>query len=629
MNTVKLMRYKAVIASFAVLLFLIWGCSDTASVETEINDTTSIPESGVTSKGEIESDSEHVAIISSERMDWFDNISENNLTCASPGSNLNIMSFSNGNSLKWSYTDIIEGEIYFSVDRDWDSWNRAIDAKFMPVHSVDNLSSDYDYSWYGTASEYYFVELIDEYGNRLKRISTRLSAKNYPDFAFRDGKILPPDTYGFVAVVANPPKYKSIVLLEIDIDGNEREMASIAKSDNSPKASVIEPTANQIILDDTFKFEWTPSDLDQDYLTYMLWYSTDDGLTYTNLPGEEWIYTTLKSGIFTAVYELRKSDVQKLFGSNTKLAVSVSDGAQSTFVESLTFCVPGINTDAFAGSIDPNPGCLNTEERGENLRTIEGVQMHYISGEVKFNIRDGISNDNILRYDKTISAEFNPLTLIESPPHLFIFPFISGYRLELMNDSGDMVRKIPVRVWGANNSWHAVNLQWPNDKLPFDTWIVDPPEFKSYALYNQDKLLAFVELSEHFPEVEVIEPRACRIIDGNEFEVSWAGSDEDGDTLVYSVEYLFFDEQNGYWVVYTMAENLQNTNLLIKRSEVYHPVSSQSKIRVIVSDGSRSSYAESGIFAVSNSPSVAISSYDEGITYEIADFIGDYIQRLR
>lgn len=247
--------------------------------------------------------------------------------------------------------------------------------------------------------------------------------------------------------------------------------------------------------------------------------------------------------------------------------------------------------------------------------------MHYISGEIEYNILDGINNDRILRYDKTISAEFDPLTLIDSPPDLFIFPFISGYRLELMNEYGDVVYKIPVRVLGADNTWPAFNLQWPSDKLPFDTWIVDPPEFNSYALYNHDKLLALVDLSEHFPKVEVTEPKACKIISGNEFEVSWVGSDKDNDSLVYSVWYLFFDEQAGFWGVYEIADNLQNMNLSIKRSQVYYPTSSKSKIRVIVSDGTRSSYAESEIFAVSNAPSVTINDYEDDETYETTEFI--------
>ena len=268
-----------------------------------------------------------------------------------------------------------------------------------------------------------------------------------------------------------------------------------------------------------------------------------------------------------------------------------------------------------------NLTCASPEAKEKSLEIVEGAQMHYISGEIEYNILDGINNDRILRYDKTISAEFNPLTLIDSPPDLFIFPFISGYRLELMNEYGDVVHKIPVRVLGVDNTWPAFNLQWPSDKLPFDTWIVDPPEFNSYALYNHDKLLALVDLSEHFPKVEVTEPKACKIISGNEFEVSWVGSDKDNDSLVYSVWYLFFDEQAGFWGVYEIADNLQNMNLSIKRSQVYYPTSSKSKIRVIVSDGTRSSYAESEIFAVSNAPSVTINDYEDDETYETTEFI--------
>lgn len=353
--------------AFICLASLIWGCSDTTSVESEINDatesvsisngnvavislpavTSEAPRENISASGSTATSSpvsglhsEEAAIMSKERMDRF----KNNLACASPEANLGIMSLSDEKPLKWSHTDIIEGEIYFSVDRDLDSWSKATGAEFLSVHSANNLHSDYDYSWYGIESRYYFVELVDEYDNIVERISTRLTAKHHVDFAFLDGKIVPPDIYEFVAKAINPPKYKSIVLVEIDIDGNEREIARIAKSNNLPKASIIEPSANQIILDDTIEFIWTPSDLDQDYLTYKLWYSTDGGITYTRLFGEERIYTTLKSGIFTAIFEVNKFDIRNLIGSSTKLAVSVSDGGQSTFVESSAFCVPQINT---------------------------------------------------------------------------------------------------------------------------------------------------------------------------------------------------------------------------------------------------------------------------------------------
>ena len=328
--------FKLVIASFAISLFVICACSDTASVK--IDDTIeniSIPESAVTSKGETESDNEHVDIISSERMNWFDSISENNLTCASLESNLDTRSLPNEETLKWSHTDIIKGEIYFYEERDFDSW-RVITtgAKFFTVHSVKNLDREYDYSWYGIPSQNYFVELVDENGSVLDRIPTIVSIKHGTIISEYNTNIL-----DFVSIAVNPPKYESIFLLEISPDGYERNIIMTTKSNNSPQASVIEPKADQVIVSDSIEFAWTPSDLDQDYLTYMLWYSTDGGLTYTNLPGEEWIYTTLKSGIFTAVYELRKSDIRDLVGSNTKLAVSVSDGAQSTFAESSAFCV--------------------------------------------------------------------------------------------------------------------------------------------------------------------------------------------------------------------------------------------------------------------------------------------------
>ena len=338
-NKASEIRHRLPFSLFVVLFFLIWGCSNTDSPETEISDTAeniSVPSSTVAKNPGTISGSEDAGIMNEEILNEFDNISENNLTCASSELNLDTMSLANGEPLMQSHTDIIEGEIYFYEERDFDSW-RVITtgAKFLTVHSVKNLDSEYDYSWYGIPSQNYFVELVDENGSILERIPTIVSIKHGTIISEYNTNVL-----DFVSIAVNPPKYKSIFLLEISSDGYERNIIMTTKSNNSPQASVIEPKADQVIVGDTIEFVWTPSDLDQNYLTYMLWYSTDGGLTYTNLPGEEWIYTTLKSGIFTAVYELRESDIQKLAGSKAKLAVSISDGAQSTFAESPTFCVP-------------------------------------------------------------------------------------------------------------------------------------------------------------------------------------------------------------------------------------------------------------------------------------------------
>lgn len=273
--------------------------------------------------------------------------------------------------------------------------------------------------------------------------------------------------------------------------------------------------------------------------------------------------------------------------------------------------------------IGSNSECEISDNNHDSSNRNFQLPIHYISGEIKYNIRDGLSNEGILRWDKPVSAEFYPLTLTENPPYILLYPFTSEYSLNLKNELGEVVYKTPIRVHGINYTWNIYehDIQWPSETLPFDTWIVDPPEYASYAIYNNDIELASLELSKHFPEVEVIEPKTCSIIGGSDFEVSWAGSDKDNNALVYSVEYSFFDEQAGYWIFNEIAENVPGASLSIKRSEIYNPTSSRSKIRVIVSDGTRSSYAESGIFYVSNSPSVAIKSYDEGETYEITDFI--------
>ena len=335
---------------------------------------------------------------------------------------------------------------------------------------------------------------------------------------------------------------------------------------------------------------------------------------------------------FTGTSEVRGADDREI---STETTYSEKNVATSTGIST------GSDAEAYTSTaVSDNPECIVSEDTADKQNRISNAEIHYISGEIKFDIYD---SQWLLpwneRWNKAISAEFFPLILIEEPSDIFIYPFISGYSLNLINEFGEVVYKTPIRVHGVhkiydnNNSWGHVDF--PSSTRLFDTWIVDPPEYVGYAVYKNGKELASLELSKHFPEVEVIEPETCQIIDGKEFEVSWIGTDLDNDTLVYSVQYWVSDKENGdgfhpLYFYYFGTEPVAGTSLTLNRRNIIsgrldtradiYPRYMKFKVRVLVSDGTRSTYANSGRFLLSNAPSVEIERYAVGKTYETVTF---------
>ena len=124
----------------------------------------------------------------------------------------------------------------------------------------------------------------------------------------------------FEVIIENPPNYASLAVFH---DGNK--VATIERSANTPDVSVSGPTEGEVFkAGDSVPLFPKASDADKGRLDYRIYYSTDGGDTYE-------LHST-KYALKVPVTSLESS-------SQSRLAVSVSDGTRSAFAETEIFTV--------------------------------------------------------------------------------------------------------------------------------------------------------------------------------------------------------------------------------------------------------------------------------------------------
>ena len=201
------------------------------------------------------------------------------------------------------------GEVYSS---DADAPKRVtIESVFaLPYPGIDSRVSR------GT-EEYdeYVLELRHSSGRVLRSIN--FNAVKNTSIADPGG----PATYAeFEVVVENPPNYASLAVLH---DGNQ--MAVVERSANAPSVSVSGPAEGRVFYDgDSVPLGLKASDADGDVLDYRVYFSTDGGDSYE---------------VLLEKYALRIPAVSLDSSTQARLAVSVSDGARSSFTETEIFTV--------------------------------------------------------------------------------------------------------------------------------------------------------------------------------------------------------------------------------------------------------------------------------------------------
>ena len=168
------------------------------------------------------------------------------------------------------------------------------------------------------------------------------------------GSVPPPEPSEavFSFVVSDPPEYSSFA-----IKHQNRELILVNRSANTPSVSISGPTSGEVYESTSnISVSWVGSDTDDNELSYRVYYSTDGGTIYAPLSLE----TESTSRIYPA---------SRLEGSSqARIAVSVSDGARSSFVETPIFSVPNHAPDVSIRT--PVSGDVFAENQGFVLEAV-------------------------------------------------------------------------------------------------------------------------------------------------------------------------------------------------------------------------------------------------------------------
>ena len=180
--------------------------------------------------------------------------------------------------------------------------------------------------------------------------------------------------------------------------------------------------------------------------------------------------------------------------------------------------------------------------------------------------------------------------------------------LELLDSAGAVLRSVP---FAADTT---IDDLVPSDGQSSggsdEVWRVlveNPPAYSSYRVRRGPLVVAESTVSPSAPAVTVTSPVASQVVDGSTVTLAWSGSDADGDALTYHVHYSS-DGGNTYSAV---GVGLSSTSLVVAREDLAG--STRARLRVIASDGTRSTTAESALFTVAqNAPEVFVHSPSDG-----------------
>ena len=132
-----------------------------------------------------------------------------------------------------------------------------------------------------------------------------------------------------------------------------------------------------------------------------------------------------------------------------------------------------------------------------------------------------------------------------------------------------------------------------NRQVPFSYIVVNPPDYSSIAVLHENEELLVQHRSANTPSLSIQGPTAGQVFTADDsVALSWQGSDIDGDELDYLVFYST-DGGDSYERLRIASRNSPKT---ISASRLES--SSQARLAVSVSDGTRSMFAETEIFTV-------------------------------
>ena len=161
------------------------------------------------------------------------------------------------------------------------------------------------------------------------------------------------------------------------------------------------------------------------------------------------------------------------------------------------------------------------------------------------------------------------------------------YVLELRHSSGRVLRSIN---FNAAKHTSIADPGGPATYAEFEVIIENPPNYASLAVLHGGNQMAVVERSANAPSVSISGPvRGQVFYDGDSVPLGLKATDADGDVLGYRV-YFSTDGGDSYEVF--------SEKYALRIPSASLDSSTQARLAVSVSDGTRSAFAETEIFTV-------------------------------
>lgn len=201
---------------------------------------------------------------------------------------------------------------------------------------------------------------------------------------------------------------------------------------------------------------------------------------------------------------------------------------------------------------------------------------------------DLISGSLISSESSELVVDFDP---IFSRPRLIESIKSGEFSLNLLDGENSVIRSIPFDFTGNREEFadDALNIS------RFSIIIPDPPEYSSFSVTQNSHRIFSMDRSSNTPVLSIYGPSEGEYFDiDDSINVRWRGEDLDGDDLIYRI-YFSKDAGRNYQII---SMDTEEQSLSVSAGLLGG--SNQARIGVSVSDGTRSTFAETQVFTIAN-----------------------------